>query len=197
MKLATAFAAAALLTLPQAASAQGAAGTGTTAAPSRAETPAGVPGAAAGTTQRLDAATFIRSAASGNMLEIESSKLAVQQGKRDDVKAFAQMMVNDHTNATQKMQQVIAGRAPSATSAAGGTAAMESRHQAMLQELSQANAANFDQAYILLQRNAHQEALALFTNYARSGDDPQLKSFAAEMLPVLQKHAQAANALGR
>jgi putative membrane protein len=39
-----------------------------------------------------------------------------------------------------------------------------------------------------MQADAHKEAVALFSAYANSGDDPALKEFAKATLPVLQMH---------
>ncbi|MEJ1160235.1 DUF4142 domain-containing protein [Prosthecomicrobium sp. N25] len=192
MKLATALAVAAALALPgalalpQAALAQGANGTNS-------RTTAGASSAAA---QKMDAATFVRMAHSSNMLEIESSRMALQQSKRDDIKAFAQTMVDDHTSAGTKMQQAVAASRAAQATSAGGAGTMDPKHQAMLKQLTQAQNANFDRAYATLQRSAHQEAVTLFTNYAERGDDQNLVAFAKEMLPALEKHLEAANALG-
>ncbi|MER9544787.1 DUF4142 domain-containing protein [Mesorhizobium sp. M0437] len=42
--------------------------------------------------------------------------------------------------------------------------------------------------YIDMQTQAHKEAVALFSAYANSGDDPAMKEFAKKTLPVLQMH---------
>jgi putative membrane protein len=39
-----------------------------------------------------------------------------------------------------------------------------------------------------MQTQAHKEAVALFSAYANSGDDPAMKEFAKKTLPVLQMH---------
>ncbi|MER9977598.1 DUF4142 domain-containing protein [Mesorhizobium sp. M0085] len=39
-----------------------------------------------------------------------------------------------------------------------------------------------------MQTQAHKEAVALFSAYANSGDDPATKEFAKKTLPVLQMH---------
>lgn len=203
MKIIHAIALVAAVALPNAALAQGSAGTNSTAAgapgqpgsPATPQVGAGQAGSAAG---QLDPQTFVQMATSSNMLEIESSRLAQKSSKRQDVRAFADMMVDDHTNATKQMQQAVAasGGARSAATSSGA-AAMMPQHKQMLDQLAKATGDQFDMQYIQLQRQAHQEAVALFTNYAQSGTDQALKQFAVKTLPVLQKHAEAANALGR
>lgn len=161
--------------------------------------PRAAPRGDAATAVRMDAPTFVRMAMSSNALEIQASRLALQNAQGDDVKAFAQMMIDDHGNAMRRIQEVVAATGgPAATSAApGGEAQMEPMHRQMLQQLSGQTGAQFDRAYIDLQRRAHQDAVQLFTTYSQGGDDPALRRLAVELLPVLQKHGEAAAALGR
>lgn len=128
-------------------------------------------------------AEFAMMAASSNMLEIETSRLALQQGKSEEVKAFAQHMIDDHTKAAEEMMPAAQKDGVAAT-----PAAMAARHQAMMTELTGAGAENFDAAYVTLQIAAHEEAVALFESYS---DKPgALGEFAKKTLPTLQEHLQ-------
>jgi putative membrane protein len=46
----------------------------------------------------------------------------------------------------------------------------------------------FDRAYDQMQLQAHEEAVALFEQYSQSGDNPDLKSWAAKTLLHLKEH---------
>jgi hypothetical protein len=46
-----------------------------------------------------------------------------------------------------------------------------------------------------MQLQGHQKAVDLFQNYARNGDNPHLKQFAQNTLPVLQQHLQMAQSV--
>ena len=48
-----------------------------------------------------------------------------------------------------------------------------------------------------MQLNGHKQAVALFEAYAKSGDNPALKSWAAKTLPHLQEHLAMAEKLSR
>ena len=61
------------------------------------------------TMQVTSAEQFIMMAAMGDRFEIESSELAVENAQSDDVKAFAQQMITDHTANTQKLMQTVEG----------------------------------------------------------------------------------------
>src|SRR4030081_3391293 len=48
---------------------------------------------------------FITEAVQGNYAEVEMGKLAQQNGQRDDVKAYGQMLATDHGAANQKAME--------------------------------------------------------------------------------------------
>jgi putative membrane protein len=58
----------------------------------------------------------------------------------------------------------------------------------MLAELKAARGPAFNPTYISQQKAAHQQAPALQSGYANSGDDPNLKAAAAQIAPVVQMH---------
>jgi predicted outer membrane protein len=59
---------------------------------------------------------------------------------------------------------------------------------AMLNELASASGPQFDRLYGRYQRQAHEEALALHSNYAQNGGDPSLRQFAASVVPHIEHH---------
>lgn len=129
-------------------------------------------------------ADFAAMASVSNLFEIETSTLAIERGQSEEVKAFAQQMVTDHTKAAQDM-------APAAE-AEGLTSATEldQRHQAIVDDMTNLEGADFDAAYIAAQMQAHDEAVALFQGYVDGGADGPLKDFAAATLPTLQMHQE-------
>ena len=129
--------------------------------------------------------SFLTTVAASNMFEIESSKVALTKSGSEKVKAFANQMIADHTQAGTKFKQAVAEAklTPPAEK-------LDTRHQAILDDLTKRAGAGFDQAYIKAQHDAHVEAVGLFDAYARSGDNARMKQFAAELLPVLNEHLQ-------
>jgi putative membrane protein len=135
------------------------------------------------------AAEFVPTAVSSNLLEIESSRLALQRARDPEVRRFAQRMIRDHNLATRRMATVVrrAGLPMPPP-------AMIPRHQQMVVSLQ--TASDFDSAYMGAQIMAHQEAVALFSSYGSNGDVPQLAAFARQTLPNLEMHLQHAQSLG-
>jgi len=128
---------------------------------------------------------FVSKATISNLYEIETSKLALQNATRDDVKTFAQRMIDDHSKAAVDMKAALSG-----ASAQNAPQALDDTHKAALDALGKTTGASFDSGYIAEQKTAHDDAVTLFTDYSKGGDDPKLKDFAAKTLPTLVAHQQ-------
>lgn len=132
---------------------------------------------------QFDKATWVKVVASANLFEIESSKLAVQRSSSEDVKLFAQKMIDDHTKAGEKLAEVLKKQ-----SAALPGEKLAAKHAGALKLLTAADKANFDTVYIMLQNDAHVEAVTTFRTYAAKPDDKGVGQFAKQTLPTLEMH---------
>jgi putative membrane protein len=151
-------------------------------------------GAAVGATSAAtlgshDTGAFVENAGQGNMYEIQAAQIAEQKSKNPDVKAFAKMMVTDHTALANEMKPLItkAGKTPPTT--------LDQRRQGFLDNLKAAGPADFDKTYIDQQVAAHEETLTLMKGYAQNGDDAGLKAAAAKATPKIQGHLDRAKAI--
>lgn len=126
-------------------------------------------------------AEFVRMAASGDMFEIESSKLALSKADSADIKQLAQTLIDDHTASSKKLMSIANEKPP---------ASLEKKHAEMLAKLKSASGQEFTRAFMSMQMQAHKGAVDLFEQYSKDGDDAKLKAFAAETLPVLRGHLQ-------
>ncbi|WP_114953719.1 DUF4142 domain-containing protein [Sphingosinicella terrae] len=133
---------------------------------------------------------YLRMAASSDMFEIESSRLALQQSQNPAVRQFAQMMINDHTRTTNEATAIARQQGMNPP-----PPMMAPHHQQMLDELRAAGPANFDSAYKRAQIAAHQEALNLHQGFASGGDNEALRGFAQRTVPAIQMHYQHAQSL--
>jgi putative membrane protein len=151
-------------------------------------------GAAVGATSAAtvgshDTGAFVENAGEGNMYEIQAAQIAQQKSKSADVKAFAKMMVTDHTALANQLQPLI--------TKAGKTAPTEldQRRKGFLDNLNAASPQDFDKVYVDQQVAAHEETLTLMKGYAENGDDPGLKAAAEKTAPKVQAHLDKAKAL--
>lgn len=137
---------------------------------------------APGIQARTTAATYVTMAASSDTYERESSQLALQHASNPEVKAFAQMMINDHANTSA--QVMAAAKAASI----GKPGAPLAKHTAMLKALRELPHDKMERGYIDQQVMSHEEALALHQAYAVRGDNPGLRAVAAEAVPIVERH---------
>ena len=134
---------------------------------------------------------FVEQAALSDMYEIGASKLALVKSRSTAIKAFAQHMIDAHEATSATLKALAAKAKP----AAPLPTAFDDRHAALMTALEKAAPDKFDALYLDQQTQAHRAALGLMDSYATHGDDPALKSFAAETKPNIQEHLEAASKL--
>lgn len=130
---------------------------------------------------------FITMAAQGNNAEIQMSQLALQRATSDEVRQYAQRMIDEHTAANQQLEPIAAERGITlpTTPSSFDTAVME--------KLSQVPEASFDQAYMDAQVNAHLKSAAVFRTGAQQAEDAALQNYAIALLPSIQNHLEMAS----
>ena len=117
---------------------------------------------------------FIQKAAGGGQQEVENGKMAEKQGKSADVKRIGARMVADHTKANKELTE-LANRKGVKFDTSGVRA-------------QNIGAADFDRQYLKLLELDHKNDIAEFQKEAKSGDDRDVKAWAAKTLPTLQGH---------
>ena len=118
----------------------------------------------------------------GNSFEIQSSRLALNSSSDPAVRSFARRMIADHVKAQQGL-----GRAAAVSGADAGDF-LDQPHEAKLTTLSALTGADFDQAYVAQQVEAHHETLQVLDDIAAAGSDPALRSWALKTRPVVVMH---------
>ena len=149
------------------------------AAPAAAELP--VPAEAAAT---QNAQAYLFHGGAGDAFEITSSMIALKNSQNADVRAFATMLIADHTKLTNTTlaSAKAAGLMPPPP-------ILTRQQMDGIKQLTAA-AANFDRFYLQQQMAAHQKALALHQGYAANGDTRPLRQNAATAAPIIQSHLQ-------
>jgi putative membrane protein len=132
---------------------------------------------------------FVKEAATSDMLEIESAKIAQQKGDADD-KAFGATMEKDHTKTSTELKQIVPADLKGAL-----PAGLDDASNKKLDKLRDAKNEDFASEYRPMQVSAHKDAVSLFERYAKGGDNSSLKEWAAKTLPALQHHLQMAQDL--
>jgi putative membrane protein len=118
--------------------------------------------------------TFMKKAAKGGMMEVTMGKMAEQNAKSDDVKAFGKRMVTDHSKANDELKSIASKKAFE------------------LPNKEHTGKWTSDKAYIDMMVKDHEKDLAEFKEEASSGSDPDVKKFADDTAKIVQEHLDAA-----
>ena len=104
-----------------------------------------------------DTGQFAAKATMSNMLEIETSRMALERTKQAAIRDYAQTMIADHTKAWQELDAIL-----KEANANAPVSKLDATHQLVVDRLKKADAARFDREYVAVQVKAHEEAVALF-----------------------------------
>ena len=140
---------------------------------------------------RVTTNEFVTKVAISDMMEIQSSQLALGRQPDADTKPFAERMITDHQQTSKELKALVESGKVKASLPTG----LDAEHLKKLDDLKAKSGKEFDRAYDQMQLQAHEEAVALFSDYARNGDNPDLKAWAAKTLPHLREHLEMAKKL--
>ncbi len=143
-------------------------------------------GARADDNKPLDDATFVKKASCAGMAEVKSSEIALQKGTDAKVKQFAQRMVDDNGKANKELEELASRKGWKVETA------IEEKHQKEIDKLNGMSGQEFDRAYMECQVKAHEMAVKMFKTESNSGEDADLKAWAAKTLPTLEEHLKMA-----
>jgi putative membrane protein len=129
---------------------------------------------------------FAEKAAMGSAAEVQSGRLAEQKGMNGQVKQFGARMVQDHGKAGDELKRIAAGKGLTLPDGPGPEAKRE------MDKLDKVAGADFDRAYMSHMVADHKKDIAECEKEASSGQDADIKAFAAKTLPTLREHLKLA-----
>lgn len=132
---------------------------------------------------------FLHEMAAAGMTEVEFARLAQKNAGSAAVKDFAKQLVDDHTRANDRLEALVR------TSEIKLPTTMNEAYKKTYADLQKLKGASFDRAYVKVQVDDHKKVVQMLEHEASAGKDPQLKTFAAETLPVVKHHLETAQSL--
>ena len=133
---------------------------------------------------------FAQELKSSGRFEIESSQLALKTSSNDEIKKFAQKMIDDHTAADQKLTETL-----KQANLPEPKYGMDEESRGLVKQLAVFQGGAFDRAYVRDQIQGHEKAVELLEAYSKGGDNDALKQLALTLLPTINEHLQMAKAL--
>ena len=132
---------------------------------------------------------FYKHAAEAGLAEVSDATLAQQSATDPALKDFAAMMIKDHTAANNKLSALAGTKNLTLPTSASVT------EMATHEKLKLESGTTFDKSYIKGQISAHRGAIRLLRKELTSGMDQDAKDFAKSVLPTVQGHLKAIEAI--
>lgn len=132
---------------------------------------------------------FIKTMATGGLMEVEAGKLASARATHPEVKKFGQTMVSDHSKSNEKLKALAATRKFDLPTALDGEKKAEKT------KLEAQSGPAFDAAYMDAMVKAHRKTVSLLQQQINTGKDATIKRFAEETLPTVKRHLEMAQQL--
>lgn len=128
--------------------------------------------------------TFLEKAAVCGMKEVSVSQSVLNNLTNPEVRAFAQMIVSDHSNANAELMMLASSK--------GVT--LPAKDTAKLAERWSKKTGDLDEDYVEEMVSDHKDAVELFEKASRS-QDAEVAAFAQKTLPKMQHHLEMAKDL--
>jgi putative membrane protein len=133
---------------------------------------------------------ILKDLAQANMAEVAAANIALKKATRQDVKTFAQQMVDDHTKGLQAVQEVAQSKNVTLPTEP------DAKHKKMAARLDKLSGEAFDKAYLA---NAgvsdHKAAMNKVVDAQKKATDPDVKALAAKLQPTIDEHLQKVQVL--
>ena len=134
--------------------------------------------------------TFIAKVSQGGMFEVAAGQLGAIQGSTQDIRDQGTTEAHDHALVGAKLKSIAA---------ASGTTFSDTLNAQFQQDLDALKALSgraFDAAYLKDMKVIHAKDGATFAEEAKSGNNAQLRAFAAETHRIVLRHIGELDAVG-
>lgn len=132
---------------------------------------------------------FVDFAAQTDMTEAHLGQMAQEKGESQGVKDYGQMLASDHTN---DYNQITSVATKANLTVPKGIDAM---HDRLITPLDKLKGAAFDRTFLRDMVTGHEHALSVYKKEANDAQNADLKAYANQAVPVLEKHLSGAQDL--
>jgi putative membrane protein len=132
---------------------------------------------------------FIRDAAQHGMAEVAVANMAKEKAANDQVKKYAEKLVQDHSKANEELKQIATSLGVKLPDD------VERKHKRAMDNLSKASGAEFDRKFMEAMVKDHERDLKDFRKEAKGAKHPELKAFAEKGATVIDGHLQEARTI--
>ncbi len=134
---------------------------------------------------------FVKHAAAAGMAEVKVAELGVKKAGSPNLKAFAEMLVTDHTKANEEVTALAK------TKGVELSTVIEPNHASTYQKLEQYSGTDFDKELLAVLVSDHKKCISTYEAAAKDSKDMEVKAWAEKMLPTLRTHLDKAKELSK
>ncbi len=133
---------------------------------------------------------IIKDMAMANLSEIEAGRMAQGKSQNEQVKNFAQQMIDDHTKALGEVQQLAQAKGVALPTE------LDRTHRRRNERLGALAGDTFDRAYMSQAGvSEHKKTHGLLRQAQARAKDPDVKALAARTMPIVDQHLNSAQQL--
>ncbi len=132
---------------------------------------------------------FINNAAAADLAEIQLGSLVQRTSQETRVQEYGRMLAADHEQNLEQLQSLAARYNFQMSTSIDGA------HQQALNQLKALSGLQLDRKFASQEIADHQKTIQEFQKMAKGAPTPEVKLYATQTLPVLQKHLEEAREL--
>src|SRR5207248_8098518 len=138
-----------------------------------------------------DSKEFATKAAESGILEVKLAQLAQQKSQTQEIKDLAKQLEQDHSQANTQLTDVAKRKNIDLPTDLKGEC------QEHFQAFQKLEGKDFENAYLLFNVKAHLKGIMMFQKESQTGTDAEIKQWASQTLPILQRHAGHINTVAQ
>jgi putative membrane protein len=127
---------------------------------------------------------FAEMAGRSNNYEIAAATIAEQKAQDPALKAYARHMIEDHGAMAIEMNNKAVLAGPQFTI----PVTLDSKHQAMIDQLNAASGSQFDMLYVSQMRQSHKDTYELLNAFSDRGNESNFQEFAQDNKQAVYDH---------
>jgi putative membrane protein len=132
---------------------------------------------------------FIIQAAQSDSAQISMARMALEKSANSDVKDFAHMIEMDHKGALENLKDLMTKFDVRVLRG------LSSELQHDIDRMSSLTGSEFDREFINMMVSDHEKTIEMFNDEASSTEDPDMKMYVENTLPILEMHLDKARQL--
>jgi predicted outer membrane protein len=134
---------------------------------------------------------FLTQAVQDSLAELELCELALQKTGSEEVKIFAQRMIDEHGQMGREIEQIAGKRSLELPKD------LMPEHKSLIDQLSKLSGQQFDQKFMDHNVKEHEKDIKVFKHYAEQETDSEIRALAEKSVQMLSQHLNMAREIAQ